>query len=589
MAMLILSSLASKREGSAQQVGKIASEHFTTDVNKYTRLGYEKIERLKDLDLFVLDNSIRETTVGAIRGHTLDNKRLIYEEVKKCGFKYFIVGAFNNQTRVEDLFLADLIEKGEDLTNAVSFSEAWENIVDGVPQYEPVPVGLLKCKRFKINHVLFEIDLVNYKVDYDKFTMDQVCTLVKQRIDWVRENLSSDSLILFNLRDFSDTMTLQPQRIWKIVNFLSTLPPTERISGLAYEDVGKYEKDLLGGWTRAVRKEMLRGGWEGGELLFHQHEQWGTMHSDVLEVLAMGATGVWAGVCSEGAAMGHADSTTTLLNLIKLGNTKVQDKYNCKYLRQAAINVTKVVTGSPPKPTTAIYGERALDMVFGFVLDAISDKNPIDMKRFDLAEFLGLEHEMRISNMANTEMFLLKLKDNFGDHPQFNMEMAEAMKEMMLENTRQGRKEDYNSKAGLAILFDNCGGHMTPQMAESVIEATKNEPYIDNLISEIKENWDVLDISDGEKDDQLSYQLFHEKYLGRYIGCYTCEDSQRALSDLDMDNDGMIDWFEFKTYLVWAGREYPTVGNSEELMDKAFRNGLMPCMVQNIVKMKAEL
>ena len=141
----------------------------SNDIN----FGYEKIERLKDLDLFVLDNSIRETTVGAIRGHTLDNKRLIYEEVKKCGFKYFIVGAFNNQTRVEDLFLADLIEKGEDLTNAVSFSEAWENIVDGVPQYKPVPVGLLKCKRFKINHVLFEIDLVNYKVDYDKFSLTQ--------------------------------------------------------------------------------------------------------------------------------------------------------------------------------------------------------------------------------------------------------------------------------------------------------------------------------------------------------------------------------------------------------------------------------
>ena len=589
MAMLILSSLASKREGSAQQVGKIASEHFTTDVNKYTRLGYEKIERLKDLDLFVLDNSIRETTVGAIRGHTLDNKRLIYEEVKKCGFKYFIVGAFNNQTRVEDLFLADLIEKGEDLTNAVSFSEAWENIVDGVPQYEPVPVGLLKCKRFKINHVLFEIDLVNYKVDYDKFTMDQVCALVKHRIDWVRENLSSDSLILFNLRDFSDTMTLQPQRIWKIVSFLSTLPPTERIAGLAYEDVGKYEKDLLGGWTRAVRKEMLRGGWEGGELLFHQHEQWGTMHGDVLEVLGMGATGVWAGVCAEGAAMGHADSCSTILNLIRLGNKKVQKKFNCKHLRDAAINVTKIVTGLPPSPRQPIYGERAIDMVFGFVFSGLADDASVYTDGFDLAEFLGLEKTMRISNMANPGMILEKLNVTFGEDPQFTMKMAEAMKAQMGENlVDDGRKEEYNSQAGLAILFDQAGGQLTPKMSEIVIESTNNTPHINDIIAQIKEDWEVWDVKDGVDDDQISFDNFYKGFMAPYFGCYKCEDSQIALRCLDMDTDGSIDWFEFRTFLVWAGRQYPGTKDKQELLDHAFRHGLIPAMKDELDKMKEE-
>ena len=40
-----------------------------------------KMSRLRDLDLFVLDNSIRETTVGQVRGHTLQDKWAIYEEV----------------------------------------------------------------------------------------------------------------------------------------------------------------------------------------------------------------------------------------------------------------------------------------------------------------------------------------------------------------------------------------------------------------------------------------------------------------------------------------------------------------------------
>lgn len=36
---------------------------------------------LKELDIFVLDNSLRESTVGQLRGHTIENKWKIYNEV----------------------------------------------------------------------------------------------------------------------------------------------------------------------------------------------------------------------------------------------------------------------------------------------------------------------------------------------------------------------------------------------------------------------------------------------------------------------------------------------------------------------------
>ena len=32
-------------------------------------------------EIFVLDNSLRESTVGQLRGHTIENKWKIYEEV----------------------------------------------------------------------------------------------------------------------------------------------------------------------------------------------------------------------------------------------------------------------------------------------------------------------------------------------------------------------------------------------------------------------------------------------------------------------------------------------------------------------------
>ena len=41
----------------------------------------EKKKKLKQMELFVLDNSLRESTVGQLRGHTIDNKWKIYEQV----------------------------------------------------------------------------------------------------------------------------------------------------------------------------------------------------------------------------------------------------------------------------------------------------------------------------------------------------------------------------------------------------------------------------------------------------------------------------------------------------------------------------
>ena len=48
-----------------------------SDVNQECK----KRTRLKDLDVIVLDNSIRESTVGQLRGHTLENKWKIFDEV----------------------------------------------------------------------------------------------------------------------------------------------------------------------------------------------------------------------------------------------------------------------------------------------------------------------------------------------------------------------------------------------------------------------------------------------------------------------------------------------------------------------------
>ena len=85
-----------------------------------------KYERLQNLDLFVLDNSIPESTVGQLRGHTVEDKWAIYNEVKKMKFKDVIVASFSHMTRVDDVFIRELVEKGEDRSTLWAFSEVTE-------------------------------------------------------------------------------------------------------------------------------------------------------------------------------------------------------------------------------------------------------------------------------------------------------------------------------------------------------------------------------------------------------------------------------------------------------------------------------
>ena len=70
--------------------------------------------------------------------------------------------------------------------------------------------------------------------------------------------------------------------------------------------------------------------------------------------------------------MGHASTCITAMNLIRLGNNKIVEKYNCRYFREAAVNVTRITTGHKPQPKQPVYGDRSLDLIFG--LDTTSSR-----------------------------------------------------------------------------------------------------------------------------------------------------------------------------------------------------------------------
>ena len=70
---------------------------------------------------------------------------------------------------------------------------------------------------------------------------------------------------------------------------------------------------------------------------------------------------------------------------------------------------------------------------------------------FDLAEFFGQKAPIRISTMSDTKMIVGRLKDVFGDNPQFDEDMCKAMYATILQDLRTDRKEEYMSGVGKII------------------------------------------------------------------------------------------------------------------------------------------
>ena len=140
------------------------------------------------------------------------------------------------------------------------------------------------------------------------------------------------------------------------------------------------------------------------------------------------------------------------------------------------------------------------------------------------------------------------------------------------------------SRVGLAMLFDRAGGSLTETIREEIKNVELKTNLHKELIQEVKEEWDQWDLTEEQKnDDCLEFDSFYNGFIAPYFGCYRCEDTRQALQAIDMDSDGKVDWSEFLVYLKWALHQYPEINSKTELIDIAFRKGLIPAMRDEVV------
>ena len=292
---------------------------------------------------------------------------------------------------------------------------------------------------------------------------------------------------------------------------------------------------------------------------------------------------MWASVCSEGAALGHACTSVTLLNLIRMGNKKVTQRYNCTYLRTAARNITDTAVGYAPHPRQIVYGERALDLTFDF--GGIAGGH-LEEGEFDMAAFFGEQAPVRISTLSSPAMIKDRLIDLFGDDPQFTEATAVQMQKVMLEDLLSNRKEEYMSEVGIAILLDRAGGKVTKMMRDIIEKSELNAPNEMRLVADIRNIWDTWDLRDEvQGDGRLEFYSFYNGFMAPYFGCFRCDDTRKGLKAIDMDSDGYVEWSEFLVYIKWALRQYPAdINNVDQLLSITFRKAIIPAMRDEVIE-----
>ena len=520
----------------------------------------EKMERLRNIDLFILDNSVRETTVAQTRGHTMEDKYKILNMVSGAGFTDIVIGTFGTRPKIDDLFAKDCCGSGKHAETVkynhlylYCFAEVRDLVIDGIP-LAMTPVGIKRAQEYRIANVVIELDLLCPLTNWEEYGIVRYCELLHQRIDQIRCSCKNPyqtepNRIFVNVRDFAAAWEAEPDRIVTVLSYLARMRETERIMGICFEDpTGGVFPWILGDHVRRTRNLFDLCGWKNGHILCHVHQAYGLAEAAVLECLMSGATGIWCGIPREGAAAGHANSLTTVVNLARAGNQHVRKRYNIAKMRRVAIDMTKIITGEDPHPMTELYGSRALDICFDPAMGMSGPNEQELLKEFQIPK------RTRISTMCSDSMFVDALNENFGE-ADWPDDIGMRMYATIHFDLEANRKEEYNSIVGLASLYERSGAKLTQAMRKAIAADTEMEesPLVVKLHNYCLE-WRSCRRAN---EKQITYIQFYDGFLAKYVGCFSCPLTRNAFEILDLDNNGFISWDELVFRAKWCIKEFP--------------------------------
>ncbi|PNW76373.1 hypothetical protein CHLRE_11g467531v5 [Chlamydomonas reinhardtii] len=323
---------------------------------------------LTGLKPFVLDNTLVECLASG--SETLEDKLEALSCTRACGLQNVVLAAFVKERTPDLPFLQALHSSKLIDEHCFAFSELYDAHGSDLPGQD-LPFGLAKMIQYGIQNAILEVDVAAPYINWDKYHIEDLCALVESRCRWVASNLyagrPTQPASYVHLRDFSAAMQSAPARLLTLVEALARLDPAVRPRGLLINQpaAGQFPFEAAP-CVAAVRGVMDAAGWSEGLLAVHVGSApgYGLAHATVLECLAAGCGGVMAALCEEAdPASSHASSMLDLVNLARLGNKHVGERFHMDRLRAAAKQVSAIMArakaAAAAAPQTAAAGGSA--------------------------------------------------------------------------------------------------------------------------------------------------------------------------------------------------------------------------------------
>lgn len=263
----------------------------------------DKLARLRSVEPFLIDLSLRENPVGARVGQTLADKQQIVQQVRDFGFQHVLLGTLDysipDEPEVDDDFLTWVRDSApQHLSNAWVFTE----IGYGGPSR-----SMEKYVEYRVPNTLLEIYLSE-----TPHSLAETQQALAESIAWIKAR-RSDALILVNIVDGCDAFFLKPDDVYAVLRQIAG----SDVLGLSFEDDrGTFLPFQVGGFVEIARA-FLRG---DQKILVHMHTGAGMENASLIEALLAGADGVWGGLPKRAAIIGHASLGELIANLARIGN-----------------------------------------------------------------------------------------------------------------------------------------------------------------------------------------------------------------------------------------------------------------------------
>lgn len=313
----------------------------------------DRVKILRDAEPYVMDMSAREATLSSYFGHTLNDKKDLYELAKGLGFNDFGLANFFAFPSVADSFVEYLLETGQSLDPFFT-TIAVEPLDAGAPF--PMGPAANQTLHYGIPNVIL-------LVETRPSTLTSVGSSNEQMLDDLRRHVleyrrllpphgERQGRIYIRMGDPFDTYDEDPAYLLQIVKMLGE----QDITGILFEDVKGTRFPFE---TYALVKMMRHYHPKPRRILAHPHLGNGTEDAATLECILAGGDGVWSGFTPQAAQGGHGSSLMLLTNLMRAGNPHVRRLFDTPKFQDVAERMWRIHDHTDIPPNTPVVGERA--------------------------------------------------------------------------------------------------------------------------------------------------------------------------------------------------------------------------------------